>query len=59
MTLSDGWGSTETFPIAEVWLAPARDTRPTARRRVYITLLGTGAGLGALIGSIVTALLMR
>ena len=59
VTLSDGWGSTETFPISEVWLAPTRDSRPTARRRVYVTLLGTGAGLGALIGSIVTALLMR
>lgn len=60
VTLSDGWGSTETFPIADVWLAPARDARPgKARRRVYITLLGAGAGLGALIGSIVTALMMR
>ena len=60
VTVSDGWGSTETFPIAEVWLLPPRDSRPgEARRRVYVTLLGTGAGLGALIGSIVTALLMR
>ena len=60
VTLSDGWGSTETFPISEVWLNPARDARPgKARRRVYLTLLGAGAGLGALIGSIVTAVLMR
>ena len=60
VTLSDGWGSTETFPIAEVWINPARDAGPgQARQRVYMTLLGTGAGLGALIGSIVTALLMR
>lgn len=60
VTLSDGWGSDETFPISEVWLAPARDTRPgKARQRVYMTLLGAGAGIGALIGSIVTALLIR
>ncbi len=60
VTVSDGWGSTETFPISEVWLPPARDTRPgKTRQRVYITLLGAGAGIGALIGSIVTALVLR
>ncbi|HWL39802.1 MAG TPA: tudor domain-containing protein [Gemmatimonadaceae bacterium] len=60
VTLSDGWGSTETFPISDVWLNPARESRPgKARQRVYMTLLGAGAGIGALIGSIATALLMR
>ena len=59
--LSDGWGSTEAFPIAEVWLTPPQkaDVARRARRRVSITLIGAGAGLGALLGSIVTALLMR
>lgn len=58
--LSDGWGFTESFPIAEIWLAPARDARASsARTRVYATLIGAGAGLGALVGSIITALLMR
>jgi hypothetical protein len=59
--LSDGWGSTETFPIAEVWIAPTdkADVARGARRRVYMTLIGAGAGMGALLGSIVTALLMR
>lgn len=60
VTLSDGWGSTETFPISAVWLAPPRDvTGSKARTRVYVTLIGAGAGLGALVGSIITALLMR
>lgn len=57
--LSDGW-DTKTFPIAEVWLADARKARASgARTRVYATLIGAGAGVGALVGSIITALLMR
>lgn len=57
--LSDGW-DTKTFPIAEVWLADARKARASgARARVYATLIGAGAGVGALVGSIITALLMR
>jgi hypothetical protein len=56
--VSDGWGYTRTFPVAEVWLPPSRkvDARGT-RLRVYLTLLGAGAGIGALVGSLVTALL--
>lgn len=57
--VNDGWGYTRTFPIAEVWLAPAK--RPgvdAAKVRLY-ALFGAGAGLGALVASIVTALLMR
>ena len=58
--VNDGSGYTRTFPIAEVWLDPPPDTAVSgARKRVYATLLGAGAGLGALIGSILTALLMR
>ncbi len=53
--LSDGWGSTKTFPVSTIWL-PA-DSR-AARRRTYATLLVTGAAVGALIGSVITALLM-
>ena len=54
--LSDGWGYTKTFPIAEVWLPAAKpEARP--RRRVY-SLLAAGAAAGALIGSIITMLLM-
>jgi hypothetical protein len=58
--VNDGSGYTRTFPISEVWLDPPPDTVVSgARTRVYATLIGAGAGLGALIGSIVTALLMR
>ncbi len=55
--LSDGWGYTKTFPVSDVWLAPPRD-ESQARRRAYVRLLGAGAVAGALLGSIVTALLM-
>ncbi len=58
--LSDGWGYTKTFRVAEVWLPPEKRAEASwARTRVYATLIGAGAGLGALVGSIITALLMR
>jgi hypothetical protein len=56
--LSDGWGETKWFPVAEVWLPRRRPPGARNRARVYATLLGAGAGLGALLGSLVTALLM-
>ncbi len=56
--VSDGWGYTRKFPVSDVWLAPAKPGSSAARRRVYATLAG-GAGVGALIGSVITALLMR
>lgn len=57
--LTDGWGSTKTFSVSEVWLAPAKADTGTVPKRVYATLLGAGAVAGALLGSILTALLMR
>ena len=55
--LSDRWGSKNTFPVSEVWMVPPR-TGVGPRRRLYATLLATGAAAGALIGSVLTALLM-
>ncbi len=57
--LNDGWGYTRSFPLAEVWLAPARAETRTMPRRVYAILLGAGMAAGALIGAILTALLLR
>ena len=57
--LNDGWGYTRTFPISEIWLAPDKAKPVAARKRVYATLLGVGAGAGAIIGSLITALLLR
>lgn len=57
--LSDGSGSTRTFAVAEVWLPPAKADPRASRTRLYASLIGAGAGVGALIGSIITALLMR
>ena len=56
--LSDGWGYTKTFPVSEVWLAPAKADARATGRRVSAILLGVGAAAGALLGSIVTALLL-
>ena len=57
--LSDGWGTTKTFPLAEVWLAPPRKFDVSrSRARLYATLLGAGATVGAIIGSIITALVV-
>ena len=57
--LSDGSGSTKWFPISDVWLAARKPIGSGARTRVYATLAGAGAAVGALVGSIITALLMR
>ena len=57
--VNDGWGYTKTFPVSEIWLAPDKAKPTSARRRVYATLVGAGAGAGAIIGSIITALLLR
>ncbi len=54
--LTDGWGETKWFPIAEVWRNPRK---ATGRGRISATLLGIGAAAGAAIGSVVTFLLMR
>jgi hypothetical protein len=57
--LSDGWGYTKTFPVSEVWLAPAKADPRAGGWRAYAILLGVGAAAGALVGSIITALLVR
>jgi hypothetical protein len=56
--LSDGWGYEKTFPVSDVWLAPAKADSKASRRRV-LAILGAGVGAGALIGSIITTLLLR
>ncbi|MBK6779191.1 MAG: hypothetical protein IPG75_06380 [Gemmatimonadetes bacterium] len=57
--LSDGWGSTRTFRVSEVWLAPAAAAPERDRRRASMVLLGIGGAVGALLGSLLTALLLR
>lgn len=56
--LSDGWGYTRTFPVSELWLPSTKDDQKAAGRRVYAFLVA-GATAGAVIASIITALLMR
>ncbi len=59
VTLSDGWGETESFSIADVWLPAMKKPRDPSRARVYATVLAAGASAGAIVGAIITAILMR
>lgn len=59
VTLSDGWGETNSFPLAGIWLEPEKLGSAASRRYVYARLLAIGATVGALLGAAVTALLMR
>jgi hypothetical protein len=52
--VTDGWGGFQTFPLAEVWLAP-RTAESDERSRTYAKLFGAGAAIGAVIGSLITA----
>ena len=59
---SDGWGTTETFPITEVRLNPVRATRerkPIPRLRFFLYSLATGAALGGTLGCVATWLAFR
>lgn len=59
LKVSDGWGYTRTFPLAEVWLPsaaqPEQDRR--TRRKIYLTLLGVGAALGGVLGFLLPRLI--
>jgi len=59
--LSDGWGYTRIFPLAEVWLTHPRKTEGPSgsRNRIYLRLMGAGAAIGAVVGSLVAFLLLR
>lgn len=55
--VSDGWGYTKTFPISEVWQSSRKAW--SGRLRMSATWLSIGAGVGAIVGSAITALLLR
>jgi hypothetical protein len=55
--LTDGWGYTRSFAIAEIWQSGRK--AGSGKARLYATWLGTGAGVGAILGSAVTWLLLR
>lgn len=57
--LSDRWGSTKWFPIAEVWIQPPVAGSGWGGLGVYISILGAGALIGGIVGSVVTAALIR
>ena len=60
LMLSDRWGSTTTCRAEDVWLEPKKQTSVlTSRNRAYATLVSLSVGVGAIVGSIITALLMR
>ena len=55
--LSDGWGDTKSFSIAEIWQNDR--TVIGAKSLLYAKWLGIGATAGAAIGAIATWLLLR
>jgi hypothetical protein len=59
--LSDGWGSTKTFPIAEVWVNALGDNDPRLvnQGRLKAAMLAVGAAVGGILGSALTWLLLR
>ncbi len=61
VTVDDGWGSTRTFPVGEVWLdaLPKSGSRNRSRARIHAALIGAGVVLGAILGSVVTAAILR
>lgn len=54
--LSDSWGYVETFPIAEVWLAPPHTVSPKRSQSLGWIIAGS-ATVGALLGATLMALL--
>jgi hypothetical protein len=56
--LNDGWGSTELFPIGEVWL-PREKAKPANRKLFVWKVLAIGAAMGAIVGAVVTAVALR
>lgn len=56
--VNDGWGSVRTFSLTDVWL-PTLSGDGGNRTRIYAALLGTGAAVGGILGSILTLLLTR
>ena len=56
--LSDGWGSTETFPISEVWIAPPA-TEAGNRSRFFWKVVALGGVLGAMVGGALTWIALR
>jgi hypothetical protein len=51
--VTDGW-SNESFPVGEIWLRPPKP--PSSRARIW-AVVGVSTAVGALLGTIVTALL--
>lgn len=57
LTVSDGWSEQREFAVRDVWLAP-RTAERQRRRRIHAALLIGGAAAGAVLGSLITALVM-
>lgn len=53
--LSDGWGSTKSFPISEVW--QTNRIAWSGKFRIAATWLSIGVGLGAILGFSLTYLI--
>lgn len=58
VTVNDGWGGTHSFRIEEVWLEPPRPLG-NGLARMRASMLAIGGAAGAIIGSLLTAFILR
>jgi hypothetical protein len=56
--LTDGWGSNETFDIADVWIEPKKDSS-FSRNRFIWKVAAIGAAVGTVVGGLATLVLLR
>lgn len=57
--VDDGWGSTETFPLSEIWLNPPKNKHAGRRAHVYLFLVGISFAIGGIVGTVLTLLLSK
>ncbi len=57
--VSDGWGGVEGFTVRDVWRSAPQDASPAARRRRLAWALAASGTVGALIGTLLTAIILR
>ncbi len=55
--LNDGWGASESFHIADVWIAP--DKKPVTRSRLLWKMMAIGAAMGTVVGAFAAFLALR
>jgi hypothetical protein len=56
--VSDGWGDTRSFPVAEIWMAPRGEEDPARIRKRIYSKVAAGLLLAGVLGALVGRLLL-